>query len=85
LGKIPLVPGMPVLVNQKFDIDGGIVNGSTGVLKRIRFFMDESGRRYLKSCIVEISDSMDRPLPHLMPHHVPILQDSTDLTFTHPH
>ncbi|KAG1799399.1 uncharacterized protein HD556DRAFT_1231589 [Suillus plorans] len=29
LGKIPLVIGMPVLVSQNFDVEGGIVNGST--------------------------------------------------------
>jgi hypothetical protein len=37
LGKIPLVRGMPVLITQNFDVDGGIVNGSRGTLQKIRY------------------------------------------------
>lgn len=31
LGKIPLVPGMPVMITQNYDVEGGIVNGCTGI------------------------------------------------------
>jgi hypothetical protein len=33
LGKFPLVIGMPVIVNQNFDISNGLVNGSFGYLR----------------------------------------------------
>lgn len=33
LRRIPLVLGMPMMITQNFDVDGGIVNGSTGTLK----------------------------------------------------
>ena len=32
LGKVPIVLGMPVIVNQNFDVEGGLVNGSFGHL-----------------------------------------------------
>lgn len=35
LGKIPLILGMPVMVTQNMDIDGGTANGSRGRVQRI--------------------------------------------------
>jgi hypothetical protein len=35
LGKIPLVIGMPVIIAHNFDVEGGIVNGCQGLLKKI--------------------------------------------------
>ncbi|KAG2152920.1 hypothetical protein DEU56DRAFT_727195, partial [Suillus clintonianus] len=83
LGKIPLVIGMPILVSQNFDVEGGIVNGSTGTLRKVRYSLNHEGQRILRSCIVEISHSTDETLPNLPPHHIPILEDSVELRFTH--
>lgn len=33
LGKIPLVIGIPVMITHNFDVENGIVNGCTGILK----------------------------------------------------
>lgn len=33
LGRFPLVLGMPVIVNQNFDVSSGLVNGSFGYLR----------------------------------------------------
>ncbi|KAG2361137.1 hypothetical protein BDR07DRAFT_1238620, partial [Suillus spraguei] len=52
LGKIPLVIGMPVLVSQNFDIEGGIMNGSTGILKKVRYTVNDEKQCVLRSCIV---------------------------------
>ena len=41
---IPLVIGMPVVINQNFDVAAGVVNGSTGILCRVRYFEDDKGR-----------------------------------------
>ncbi|EIM85241.1 uncharacterized protein STEHIDRAFT_42883, partial [Stereum hirsutum FP-91666 SS1] len=79
LGKIPLVIGMPVVISHNFDVDGGIVNGSTGILKKIRFYVDEQGDRHLRSCVVEVLDSTDEKLPLLPEHHVAVLEDTTDM------
>ena len=81
--RIPLVVGMPVAINQNFDVAAGVVNGSYGTLRRIRYFTDREGRRYLKSCIVEIPGSDDVVVPHLPKHHFPIMPDTTELKFEH--
>ena len=74
---------MPVAINQNFDVTAGVVNGSYGYLRKVRYFTDNDGRRYLKSCVVEIPDSVAVEIPHLPPHHFPILPDTTELKFEH--
>jgi hypothetical protein len=83
LRRIPLVVGMPVAVNQNFDVAAGVVNRSCGILRRIRYFTDSRGRRYLKLCIVEIAGADTVEMPHLPAHYFPILADTTDLKFEH--
>lgn len=85
LGRLPLVLGMPVLVSQNFDVEGGIVNGSYGIVKRIRYTVDESGVRKLTSCVVEVKDSSEATMPYLQCHEVPVLKDSLDITFKDRH
>ena len=84
LGKIPLVLGMPVVVNQNFDIDGGLVNGSFGYLWDYWFENKGDGIRTLTSCIVEIPDLTCDQLPHLPPKHVPIISDTVGMSIIHP-
>jgi hypothetical protein len=83
LRRIPLVIGMPVAINQNFDVAAGVVNGSYGFLRRIRYFSNSNGERYLKSCVVEIPNSDVVSMPHLPERHFPILPDSTKLKFEH--
>jgi len=85
LGKVPVVLGMPVVVSQNFDIDGGLVNGSFGYLRDYRFRTDEDGIRTLTSCIVEIPDLTAEALPHLPPRHVAVISDTVDMrSIVHP-
>ena len=83
LRTIPLVIGMPVVINQNFDVSAGVVNGSQGTLRKVRYFTDTEGRRHLRSCVVEIPNSEDVEIPHLPKHHFPVLPDTTDLKFEH--
>ena len=83
LRRIPLVVGMPVAINQNFDVAAGVVNGSHGVLRRIRYFVDDQNQRYLKSCVVEIPNADSVAIPHLPAHHFPILPDTVELKFEH--
>ncbi|KAI9064823.1 hypothetical protein FKP32DRAFT_1569090, partial [Trametes sanguinea] len=77
LGKIPLVLGMPVLISQNFDVNGGVVNGSIGTLTAIRFTTDEiTQKRYLRSCTVHLSDASPKPLPGLDNGVYPVLEDT---------
>ena len=75
--------GMPVAVNQNFNVRAGMVNGSWGFLCGVWYCTDEEGRRHMKSCIVEIPGSDAIEMPHLPAHHFPILPDTTDITFEH--
>lgn len=83
LRKIPLVIGMPVAINQNFDVAAGVVNGSHGILRKIRYFTDGDGRRYLRSCVVDIKGSEEVDMPHLPKHNFPVLPDTTELKFEH--
>jgi len=85
LGRIPLVLGMPILVSQNFDVEGGVVNGSKGTITQIRYHIDEENHRYLNSVVIHIPDSSDEKMGLLPPHHLPILPDSTDIVFEHPY
>ncbi|KAJ7597823.1 hypothetical protein C8J56DRAFT_724369, partial [Mycena floridula] len=79
LGKIPLVPGMPVVMTTNFDVQSGAVNGCVGILKQIRYYLDQQGRRHAVSCVIE-SDSIDgEPLPLLQKHQAVALEDSTEM------
>ena len=81
LGRLPLVLGMPVLLAQNFDVEDGIVNGSRGIVKRIRYKTDSEGKRFLTSVVVEVPGSNEEAMPHLKPCEVPVLSDSIDVTF----
>ena len=41
LRRFPLVLGMPVIINQNFDVEGGLVNRSFGYLKEYRSQQDK--------------------------------------------
>ena len=75
--------GMPVAINQNFDVRAGVVNRSWGYLQDVRFSTNDEGKRQLTSCIVQILDSNPVEMPHLPKHHFPILPDTTDITFEH--
>ncbi|KAI1792866.1 P-loop containing nucleoside triphosphate hydrolase protein, partial [Ganoderma leucocontextum] len=86
LGRIPLALGMPVMVAQNFDVGGGIVNGSIGTLTGIRFTTDKNtSHRRLLSCAVRIPNCSALTMPSLNDNEFPVLEDTVDMTFTHPH
>lgn len=84
--KIPLAIGMPVIVSQNFDVNGGIVNGSMGLLTKIRYSTNqETGKRYLRSCVVKLQNiSSDRMLG-LADDEFPVMEDTISIPLTHPH
>jgi hypothetical protein len=85
LGRIPLVLGMPVMISTNFDVDAGVVNGCTGTLKKIRYRVDSDGKRHAISCIVHAPNTSGENMPGLPEQYVVALEDSIDMTFTHPH
>ncbi|KAI0708649.1 hypothetical protein C8Q76DRAFT_601509, partial [Earliella scabrosa] len=77
LGAIPLVLGMPVIVSQNFDVHGGIVNGSIGQLKKVRYRLDrDTGDRYLRSCVISLPGVETAPMKDLTPGDFPIMEDT---------
>jgi hypothetical protein len=83
LRRIPLVMGMPVSINQNFDVKAGVVNGSWGYLRHVRHSTDSEGKRHLNSCVVEISGCDTVEVNHLPNGHFPVLPDVTELRFEH--
>ncbi|PBK82432.1 hypothetical protein ARMGADRAFT_946565, partial [Armillaria gallica] len=65
LGALPLVIGMPVMVTQNFDVESGIVNSATGILKKIHYRVDQDGRCIVLSCTVDILNMSGGPLTGL--------------------
>jgi hypothetical protein len=80
-----MVIGMPVMITQNFDVEGGIVNGTTGTLKKIRYYMDNQNRRHATSCVVESNSVSGDALPNLSNHEAAVLEDTSDMHFIHPH
>ena len=81
---LPLVLGMPVMITENFDVAGGIVNGSTSTLRKVRYRVVDD-RRYLTSCIVELSSITADPLPNLPLNHVAVLPSEVEMKpFRHP-
>lgn len=78
LGRLPLAEGMPVIFTQNYDVTGGIVNGSTGILKSVRYTEDENGLRYAESCVVEVSDMTCDPMPGLKDKEVVALAEDVE-------
>ena len=66
LGRIPLVISMPVIITLNHDVEGGIVNGCTGILKKkIIYIPDSIDNQYTLSCVIERPSISAEPLSTL--------------------
>jgi hypothetical protein len=83
LGKIPLVIDMSVMFAQNFEVQGGVVNGCSGILKSVRYKVDEHGNRHAISCVVEAPDTDPGLIPGSPDHHVIALKDTVDFQLEH--
>ncbi|KAJ7130147.1 hypothetical protein C8R44DRAFT_613972 [Mycena epipterygia] len=54
LGKIPMVPGMKVMITENVAIKAKAVNGQEGTLVEVKYDIDECGNRYAKCAYVRI-------------------------------
>lgn len=84
LGKLPLVEGMPVIIEKNFDVGGGVVNGTIGVLRSVRYIEGTAGERHATSAVVYVPDSSDDVMPGLGPHERVVLEDEKEFTIRHP-
>ena len=84
MGRLPLVEGMPVIIGENYDVEGGIINGSEGTLKSVRYKIGDQGQQHVMSCIVHVPNSTKLCLPHLAPHDIVVLEETTMINITHP-
>ncbi|KAG2744808.1 hypothetical protein P692DRAFT_20742685 [Suillus brevipes Sb2] len=57
LGRLPLIPGMLIMITENTATSCKIVNGSRGTLQSITFDIDEDGNRFMVCALVHIKDS----------------------------
>lgn len=57
LGRLPLIPGMPVMVTENAATSHKVVNGSKGTLKSLKYEVDENGVRFAVCAFVEVPGS----------------------------
>ncbi|KAF9516214.1 hypothetical protein BS47DRAFT_1281352, partial [Hydnum rufescens UP504] len=83
IGRLPLVTGMPVIIGENYDVNGGIVNGSEGILKSVHYEIGENGQRHATSCIVTVPNSSGDLLPYLAPYDIAVLEETHSISITH--
>ncbi|KAJ7086499.1 hypothetical protein C8R44DRAFT_650805 [Mycena epipterygia] len=76
LGKLPLSVGMKVMVMENVALKAAAVNGAEGILREIKYSLDDKGRRYADCAYVEIKGSNFCMHP-LGPDIVPIVPWTT--------
>ncbi|PBK86011.1 hypothetical protein ARMGADRAFT_862875, partial [Armillaria gallica] len=79
LGALPFVIGMPVMITQNFNVEGEIMNGSTGILHKVQYCLNEDGEHVALSCIVHVPLMMSEPLSLLQNLEAVALQDTVDM------
>lgn len=54
LGSLPLLIGMRVMVTENTDMSHGVVNGSQGTVRHVKYSEGEEGERYAECVYVHI-------------------------------
>ena len=84
MGKLPLAEGMKVILTQNYDVASGIVNGTEGLLKSVRYKEGKNGKKHAVSCIVIITHRLDESLPGLNNDEIVVLRESVDFSIRNP-
>jgi ATP-dependent DNA helicase PIF1 len=56
LGRIPMVPGMKLMVTENIAIQNKLVNGAEGTLHSIKYDTDADGNRYLLAAYLHVPE-----------------------------
>ncbi|KAG2155405.1 hypothetical protein DEU56DRAFT_693837, partial [Suillus clintonianus] len=80
LGRLPLIPGMPIMITENAATSCKIVNGSRGILQSITYEVDEYDNRFPVCALVKIQDSTLH-IPGLENSVVPILPITSSFSF----
>ncbi|KAJ3537287.1 hypothetical protein NM688_g6714 [Phlebia brevispora] len=85
LGSIPLIPGMKVIVTKNFDVVAGVVNGSVGVLRDVRYHTNAAEEKNISSCLVAVPDADQHQMSEAQTDEVPILNDTVYFRLNQPY
>jgi len=80
LGLLPLVPGMRVMVTENVATSSRVANGAEGILKDIKYELDDDGNRYAVCAYVHIP-GCKLQAPGLPQEIVPIVPSLTTFTY----
>ncbi len=73
-----------MILVQNFDVSLGIVNGTEGILRSVRYVLDEKNVRHARSCIVYVEELNVEPLPGLQHGKIVALEHSVTIKVRHP-
>ena len=80
LGRLPLLPGMPVLITENLALAGKVVNGARGMIKYIAF--DTIGSKRIACCVYVEVPSLTLHLPGEDDHVIAVLPQNSPITYT---
>lgn len=80
LGRLPLFPGMKVMITENLAFSKGIVNGVEGTIHDIKFTCDDNGRRFAGVVYLRI-EGVDVEIPGLERGLVPVFPESVSFDF----
>lgn len=80
LGRLPLFPGMRVMVTENLAFSKGIVNGLEGVIHSIKYTRDGDGNRYASVAYLKVDDA-NMDIPGLSVGLVPIFPETTTFEY----
>jgi hypothetical protein len=80
LGRLPLVPGMKVMILENVSLLSHIVNGAEGKLVEVKYSEDARGRRYARCAYVHVN-GCGLQSPGLPKNVVPILPVRTSFVY----
>jgi hypothetical protein len=80
LGRLPLVPGMRVMILENVSLVSHIVNGAEGTLVEVKYSEDAQGRRYARCAYVHV-EGCGLQSPGLPKDVVPILPVRTSFVY----
>lgn len=80
LGRLPLFPGMKVMVTENLAFSKGIVNGVEGVVHDIKFTVDPDGNRYAAVVYLRVQ-GVEIDIPGLEEGIVPIFPETMSFDF----
>jgi ATP-dependent DNA helicase PIF1 len=79
IGRLPLCIGMRVMIMENIALKAAVVNGAEGILRKIKYSVDDKGRRYADCAYVEVTQVVDGKSTRKV---VPIVPETSYFNYT---